>query len=90
MFVIDKLAMPSYQLRRSFLEVTIGLVDAGLVPQQFAQGGYDQRLDLICDVPKGKVLWWFDLADMARANMREAQAMDLAQRCDLWMGTILR
>ncbi|MDH3885573.1 MAG: uroporphyrinogen decarboxylase [Desulfobacterales bacterium] len=49
-------------------KVIIGLVDAGVVPQLFAEGGYNQRLEVISDVPKGKVVWWFDLTDMARAK----------------------
>jgi hypothetical protein len=49
-------------------KVIIGLVDAGVVPQLFAEGGYNQRLEVIRDVPKGKVVWWFDLTDMARAK----------------------
>jgi uroporphyrinogen-III decarboxylase len=43
-------------------------VDAGIVPQLFAEGGYNQRLEVIRDVPKGKVVWRFDLTDMARAK----------------------
>ena len=52
----------------SLRKVIIGLVDAGIVPQLFAEGGYNQRLEVISDVPKGKVVWWFDLTDMARAK----------------------
>lgn len=49
-------------------KVIIGLVNEGIVPQLFAEGAYNQRLEVISDVPKGKVLWWFDLTDMARAK----------------------
>jgi hypothetical protein len=49
-------------------KVIVGLVNEGLVPQLFAEGGYNQRLDVICDVPRGKVVWWFDLTDMSRAK----------------------
>ena len=49
-------------------KLIIGLADEGLVPQLFAEGCYNQRLDLICDVPKAKVVWWFDTTDMARAK----------------------
>ena len=49
-------------------KVAIGLIDAGLVPQLFAEGGYDQRLEIISDLPKGTTLWWFDHTDMARAK----------------------
>ena len=49
-------------------QLIIGLANEGLVPQLFAEGCYNQRLDLICDIPKGKVVWWFDTTDMARAK----------------------
>jgi hypothetical protein len=49
-------------------KVIIGLVDAGMVPQLFAEGGYNQRLEVISDLPKGKTLWWFDKTDMALAK----------------------
>ena len=49
-------------------KLIIGLVNEGLVPMLFAEGGYNQRLDIISDVPKGKTLWWFDRTDMARAR----------------------
>lgn len=49
-------------------KVIIGLVNEGLVPQLFAEGGYNQRLEVISDVPEGACLWWFDLTDMARAK----------------------
>ena len=49
-------------------KLIIGLVNEGLVPQLFAEGGYNQRLDVISDIPKGKCVWWFDLTDMARAK----------------------
>ncbi len=49
-------------------KVIIGLIDEGMVPQLFAEGGYNQRLEVIGDVPKGKVVWWFDLTDMAQAK----------------------
>ena len=49
-------------------KVIIGLVNEGIVPQLFAEGGYNQRLEVISDIPKGKVVWWFDLMDMAQAK----------------------
>ncbi len=49
-------------------KVIIGLVDAGLVPQLFAEGGYNRRLEIISDLPKGTTVWWFDTTDMARAK----------------------
>jgi uroporphyrinogen-III decarboxylase len=52
----------------SLKKLIVGLVNEGLVPQLFAEGGYNTRLDIISDVPKGRVLWWFDRTDMKRAK----------------------
>jgi uroporphyrinogen-III decarboxylase len=52
----------------SLRKVAIGLIDAGLVPILFAEGGYNDRLDIISDLPKGKVIWLFDRTDMQKAK----------------------
>ena len=49
-------------------KVIIGLIDEGMVPILFAEGGYNQRLEDICDLPKGKTIWLFDATDMDRAK----------------------
>jgi hypothetical protein len=49
-------------------KVIIGLVNEGFVPQLLVEGGYNQRLDIISDVPKGKIVWWFDRTDMKKAK----------------------
>ena len=49
-------------------KLIIGLVNEGFVPQLFAEGSYNRRLEMICDIPKGKTVWWFDLTDMERAK----------------------
>jgi hypothetical protein len=49
-------------------KLIIGLINEGIVPQLFAEGGYNQRLEVICDIPKGKTVWWFDTTDMTRAK----------------------
>jgi len=49
-------------------KVIMGLVDEGMVPLLFAEGSYNNRLDVITDIPKGKVVWWFDRTDMKRAK----------------------
>jgi len=49
-------------------KLIIGLINEGLVPQLFAEGGYNQRLEVISDIPKGKTVWWFDRTDMSRAK----------------------
>ena len=52
----------------SLRKLIVGLVNEGLVPQLFAEGAYNDRLDIISDVPKGKVVWWFDRTDMKKAK----------------------
>ena len=49
-------------------KVIIGLVNEGLVPLLFAEGGYNSRLEAISDLPKGATVWWFDLTDMVQAK----------------------
>jgi hypothetical protein len=45
-----------------------GLIAEGCVPFPWAEGGYNSRLEVIRDMPKGKVFWGFDLTDMAKAK----------------------
>jgi hypothetical protein len=46
----------------------LGLINEGCIPFPWAEGGYNSRLDVIQDIPKGKVLWGFDATDMAKAK----------------------
>ena len=50
--------------------VILGLIDDGLVPLLFAEGGYNQRLSVIADpeIPAGKAIWLFDATDMPAAR----------------------
>jgi len=43
-------------------------IEQGMVPFLFAEGEYTSRLDIIGDIPKGKVIWHFDFTDMALAK----------------------
>ncbi len=52
----------------TFKEVMLGLIDEGLVPLPFAEGDYTPRLDIIKDMPRGKVIWYFEIMDMAKAK----------------------
>jgi len=52
----------------SLRKLVIGLASEGMVPQLFAEGMYNDRLDVISDIPKGKAVWWFDRTDMKRAK----------------------
>jgi hypothetical protein len=52
----------------TFRKVMLGIIDEGLIPVPFAEGSYNSRLEIIRDLPKGKVVWRFDETDMARAK----------------------
>ncbi|HSW57725.1 MAG TPA: uroporphyrinogen decarboxylase family protein [Dehalococcoidales bacterium] len=49
-------------------KVFMGLINEGCVPFPWAEGGYNSRLEIIRDMPKGTMLWGFDATDMARAK----------------------
>jgi len=74
--------MSDEQFRRFYWptlrKLIIGLVNEGCVPQLFAEGKYNQRLEIICDLPKGKTVWWFDLTDMKRAKNTVGQVACIA------------
>jgi hypothetical protein len=52
----------------TFREVILGLIEDGATPLLFAEGRYDNRLEIIKDLPPGKVVWHFDRTDMFRAK----------------------
>ena len=52
----------------TFRRVILGLIEEGAVPLLFAEGRYDNRLEIIKDLPRGKVVWYFDRTDMFRAK----------------------
>jgi len=52
----------------TFRKVILGLIEEGIVPLLFAEGRYDNRLEIIKDLPRGKVVWHFDRTDMFRAK----------------------
>ncbi len=47
-----------------------GLIDEGIVPLCFAEGGYNDRLEAIHDpdIPAGRMIWMFDATDMKQAK----------------------
>lgn len=49
-------------------QLLLGFIDAGLVPLLFAEGKYTNRLEIIKDLPRGSVIWYFDQTDMAKAK----------------------
>jgi hypothetical protein len=52
----------------TFRKVLMGLIDEGVMPFIWAEGGYNSRLEVIRDLPKGKTAWLFDQTDMAKAK----------------------
>lgn len=49
-------------------KVVLGLIEEGIVPLLFAEGSYNNRLEVIKELPRGTVIWQFDQSDMARAK----------------------
>lgn len=49
-------------------KVLLGLIEDGLVPIPFAEGSYTRRLEVIKDMPRGTVVWWFEATDMKKAK----------------------
>jgi hypothetical protein len=49
-------------------EVCMGLINEGLVPLPFAEGSYEERLEIIKDMPRGSMIWYFEQMDMAKAK----------------------
>jgi uroporphyrinogen-III decarboxylase len=52
----------------TFRKVIIGLIEEGCVPVLFAEGKYNNRLEIIKDLPKGGAMWHFDQTDMFEAK----------------------
>jgi hypothetical protein len=49
-------------------KVLLGLVNEGLVPAPIADGTYNNRLEIIKDLPRASTYWIFEKTDMARAK----------------------
>jgi len=52
----------------TFKQVMVGLVEEGCIPFPAAEGGYNTRLQVIKDLPRGKTLWMFDQTDLVKAK----------------------
>ncbi len=52
----------------SLRNVMVGLIEAGCVPNPAAEGGYNSRLEVVQDIPKGKTVWMIDRSDMGKAK----------------------
>lgn len=49
-------------------KLVTGLIDKGLIVMLFAEGAYNTRLEIVRDLPRGRVVWQLDETDMARAK----------------------
>jgi uroporphyrinogen-III decarboxylase len=49
-------------------KLMLGIIDAGLIPYAYTEGSYTSRLEVMSDVPRGKVLYHFERVDMAKAK----------------------
>ena len=46
----------------------LAAIEAGITPFMFWEGSWDQRLEYLTELPKGKVVGWFDRTDIFRAK----------------------
>lgn len=56
----------------------LALIDAGLNPCPFFEGGYNQRLKYLKELPPGKVLGLFDRSDMVKVKREVGDRMCIA------------
>lgn len=49
-------------------KIIMALIDMDVTPYLYGEGRYDTRLEMLTDVPKGKVLYHFERVDMKRAK----------------------
>jgi len=49
-------------------KVILGIIAEGIVPVLFAEGSYNTRLEMVSDLPRASVIWWFDQTDIAGAK----------------------
>lgn len=52
----------------TFRQLLVELVNEGLNPVCIVEGNYTPRLDIIKDVPEGKIVYWFEHMDMIKAK----------------------
>ena len=49
-------------------ELLLALVKEGLTPVVLVEGPYNSRLETIRDIPEGKIVYWFEHVDIAKAK----------------------
>ncbi|OGA27058.1 MAG: hypothetical protein A3I01_17950 [Betaproteobacteria bacterium RIFCSPLOWO2_02_FULL_65_24] len=53
----------------SFKKLLLAMIDAGLIPMPLWEAECDKRLEIIGeDMPKGKMIYWFERTDIVRAK----------------------
>lgn len=52
----------------TFQQLLLGLIDEGIIPIVAVEANYTDRLEIIKDIPPGKVIYWFELTDMFKAK----------------------
>jgi uroporphyrinogen-III decarboxylase len=62
----------------TFREVMMGLIKEGVVPFVAAEGGYNTRLEIVKDLPKGTTMWLIDQSDIIKAKKNLGQVACLA------------
>ena len=46
----------------------MGLIDAGIMPYVFYEGVWDQRLEYLAELPRGKTVGWFQASDIFKVK----------------------
>ncbi|MDD5338797.1 MAG: uroporphyrinogen decarboxylase family protein [Dehalococcoidales bacterium] len=54
----------------TFRKVVMAFINEGIFPILFAEGSYNNRLDIIGDFPKGSVAWYFDQTNIFEAKKK--------------------
>jgi hypothetical protein len=52
----------------TFKKSLFKLINEGLIPVPFAEGGFNRRLEYIAELPRASTVWYFDRTDMHRAK----------------------
>jgi uroporphyrinogen-III decarboxylase len=52
----------------TFRKLLLGIINEGCVPIMVADGRYNDRLEIIKDLPRASVIWIFEQTDMAKAK----------------------
>ena len=49
-------------------KVILSLIDEDLIPVVLWEGNCDSRLETICEIPRGKAIYWFERTDLLKAK----------------------